>query len=130
MTLDLNNTFANAALDAIYDTNMPAGSIVEIRTGAPAGAENAAGGSLLDTITTPATPWAAAAAGSKSKSGTWANTASGAGVAGHFRMKNAAGTKLEEGTVTATGGGGDMTIDNTNIAVGQNVTITGYTRTL
>ena len=130
MSLDFNNTIANLALDWIYDTHYPAGSIVEIRTGAPAGAENAAGGSLLVSITTPASPWAAASAGSKAKANTWAAAGSGAGVAGHFRLKNAAGTKLEEGTVTATGGGGDMTIDNTNIAIGQNVTVTGYTRTL
>jgi hypothetical protein len=129
MTLDLNNTFANAVLDR-YDTEMPAGSLLEIRTGAPAGAENAAGGSLLAQITLPASPWGAAASGSKAKSGTWSVAATGAGTAGHFRLKNAAGTKLEEGTITATGGGGDMTIDNTSIAVGQVVTVTGYTRTL
>jgi hypothetical protein len=130
MTLDLNNTLANLGLDAIYDTHFPAGSTVEIRTGAPAGAEGAAGGALLVPVVTPAAPWAVAAAGSKAKSGVWAAAATGAGVAGSFRMKNAAGTKLEEGTVTATGGGGDMTVDNTNVAIGQNVTITGYTRTL
>jgi hypothetical protein len=34
-----------------------------------------------------------------------------------------------QGTVTATGGGGDMTIDNTSIASGQSVTVTGFTLT-
>ena len=33
------------------------------------------------------------------------------------------------GTVTATGGGGDMTVDNTNIANGQSGTITSFTYT-
>ena len=130
MVLDYNNALANAALNAIYDTNFPAGSIVEIRTGAPAGAENAAGGSLLASITTPAGPWAAAAAGSKAKAGVWQDAAAdAAGTAGHFRKKNAAGTLLEEGTITVTGGGGDMTLDNIVIAINQVVTITGYTRT-
>jgi hypothetical protein len=31
--------------------------------------------------------------------------------------------------VTATGGGGDMTLDNTSIASGQQVTITSFTIT-
>lgn len=129
MVLDLNNTVANAILDR-YDTEFPAGSILEIRTGAPPGAENAAAGTLLVSITLPATPWAAAASGSKAKNGAWSAAAAATGTAGHFRLKNAAGTKLEEGTVTATGGGGDMTIDNTSIASGQTVTVTTYTRTL
>ena len=32
-----------------------------------------------------------------------------------------------QGSVTATGGGGDMTLDNTSIASGQTVTITSFT---
>lgn len=131
MTLDYNTLHATSSLDAIYDTNFPAGSILEIRSGAPAGADNAAGGTLLASITLPATPWAAAGGtGSKAKQGTWQDASADAtGTAGHFRLKNAAGTKLEEGTVTATGGGGDMTLDNTSINITQVVTVTGYTRT-
>jgi hypothetical protein len=34
-----------------------------------------------------------------------------------------------QGTVTATGGGGDMTLDNAVIALAQVVTITGFTLT-
>ena len=32
--------------------------------------------------------------------------------------------------ITATGGGGDMTVDNTSIAFGQTVNITGFTKTM
>ena len=32
-----------------------------------------------------------------------------------------------QGTITATGGGGDMTLDNTSIASAQQVTITSFT---
>lgn len=131
--LDLNNTLADAILDR-YDTEFPAGSILEIRSGAPAGAQNAAGGALLCSITLPAGPWAASAGGSKAKAGAWTDVgtvAAGGGTnAGHFRLKNAAGTKLEEGTITVTGGGGDATIDNLSIATGQAVTVTSYTHTL
>jgi hypothetical protein len=31
--------------------------------------------------------------------------------------------------VTATGGGGDLTLDNTSLATGQDVLITGFTLT-
>lgn len=130
MAIDLKNTSANDLLDR-YDTLFPAGAILEIRSGAAPGAENAATGTLLASITLPATPWAAAAAGSKAKSGTWSDTsADAAGTAAHYRLKNAGDTHREEGTITATGGGGDMTLDNTSIAVAQVVTITSFTRTL
>lgn len=129
MTLDLNSTLAHAILDR-YDTEFPAGSLFQVRSGAPAGADNAAGGSLGAEITLPATPWAAAASNAKTKNGTWSVAATGAITAGHFRLKNSGDTKREEGTITATGGGGDATIDNTSIAVGQTVTVSTYTHTL
>jgi hypothetical protein len=34
-----------------------------------------------------------------------------------------------QGSITATGGGGDMTLDNTSIASGQTITVTGFTLT-
>lgn len=119
---------ANYSLDQFLDNKFPAGSKVQIRTGAPAGCSQAAGGSLLVEITTPATPWAAASGGSKAKNGTWSASATGSGTAGHYRMTN--GTDVHEGTVTATGGGGDMELDNTSITATQVVTITAFTRTL
>jgi hypothetical protein len=127
MAVDLNNLLANAMLDR-YDTEFPAGSLVQIRTGAPPGAEAAAGGTLLAEIVSPATPWNAAASGSKTKNGTWSVAAVAAGVAGHYRMKNAADTRREEGTVGQ--GSGDLSLDNTNIAVGQTVTINTFTKNL
>lgn len=129
MAISYKTSTGNYFLDQLYDNKFPAGSLFEIRTGAPAGSDNAAGGSLLVSITTPATPWAAAAARSKAKQGTWQAAATGTGTAGHYRFKNAADTEREEGTVTATGGGGDATVDNTSINSGQTVTVTGYTRT-
>jgi hypothetical protein len=127
MSVDLNNTLANAMLDT-YDTHFPAGSLLQVRTGAPPGAENAAGGSLLAEITSPASPWAAAASGSKAKANTWSVAAAGAGTAAHYRLKNAADTKREEGTVAQ--GSGDMSLDNTNIAAGQTVTVATFTKSL
>ena len=74
---------------------------------------------------------AAASGGSKAKSGTWEDTSADAtGTAAHFRLYAADGTTCHmQGTVTATGGGGDMTVDNTSFAAAQAFTITGFTLT-
>ena len=74
---------------------------------------------------------AVASSGSKAKSGTWEDTsADAAGTAAHFRIYASDGTTCHaQGTITATGGGGDMTLDNTSIASGQVITITSFTLT-
>ena len=74
---------------------------------------------------------AAASGGSKAKSGTWEDSSADAtGTAAHFRLYASDGTTQHmQGTVTATGGGGDMTVDNTSFASGQAFSITGFTLT-
>lgn len=127
--LSFKDSTGNYYLDQLYDNKFPAGSLLQFRSGAPAGPNAAAGGSLGAEVTLPVTPWAAAAVKSKAKSGLWSVAATGAITIAHYRLKNAADTEREEGTVTATGGGGDMTVDNTSLAVGQTVTVTTFTRT-
>ncbi len=52
------------------------------------------------------------------------------GIAGHYAIMDSAGiTCHEQGSVTNTGGGGDLTVSNVNIATGQPVNITGWTKT-
>lgn len=127
MALDLNNALANALLDR-FDTEFPAGAILELRSGGSPGAENVATGTLVSSITLPATPWAAAASGSKAKSGTWQDTsADNPGTVGHYRLKNSGDTRRIDGTVTATGGGGDLTLDNVVVAAAQQITINTFT---
>lgn len=47
----------------------------------------------------------------------------------HYRLYLSGGTTcFEQGTVTATGGGGDMTIDNVSVTAGQQINITGWTK--
>jgi hypothetical protein len=74
-------------------TTFPAGSILEIRSGAPPGPSAAPTGTLISTIVLPAGPWAAAALRATPKQGVWeqANATAG-GVAAHFRLKTAADT--------------------------------------
>lgn len=131
MAGDLNFATANVGLDAIYDTHFPAGSVLELRSGEKAGAENPAGGILVAPITSPATPWNAAASGQKTRNGTWSGTTVAAGVIGHYRFRNAADTRREEGSVTVTGGGGDATVNDVTVSgAGLTVNVSTFTKTL
>ena len=129
MAFQFSTTARNAALDAI-ETAIGASAILKIRSGvAPADCGTADSGTVLATLNLPSDWLAAASGGSKSKSGTWEDTSADAtGTAGHFRIYASDGTTVHmQGTITATGGGGDMTLDNTSIASGQTVTITSFT---
>lgn len=119
----------NAAIDAI-ETTIGTAPTLEIRSGSvPANCAAADSGTLLASMTLPSDWLAAASSGSKTLLGTWQDTSADAtGTAGHFRIK-VSGTCHIQGTVTATGGGGDMTLDNVSIASGQQVTITSFTLT-
>lgn len=131
MTIQLSTGVRNALLDSI-ETAIGASAILKVRTGAaPASPAAADAGTVVATLTLPADWMAAASGGTKAKQGTWDDTASdAAGTAGHFRIYAADGTTCHlQGTITATGGGGDMTVDNTNFAAGQSFSITGFTLT-
>ncbi len=131
MAIQLSTTVRNARLDAI-ETAISTSAVLKIRTGAaPADCGTADSGTVLVTMSLPSDWMAAAASGAKAKAGTWQDTsADAAGTAAHFRIYASDGTTCHiQGTVTATGGGGDMTLDNTNIASGQQVTITTFTLT-
>lgn len=130
MTLQYSGAVRDAQLDAV-ETVVGTSPKLQLRTGAPpADCAAADSGTLLCEITLPSDWMAAASGGSKAKSGTWTGTGAAAGNAGHFRVKNSAGsTTHAQGTVTATGGGGDMTMDNINIAVAQAVTVNTFTLT-
>lgn len=129
MALQYSVAVRNAQLDA-FETAIGASAIMRIRTGAPpASCASADTGTVLATINLPSDWMAAASAGSKAKSGTWEDTnADATGTAGHFRIYASDGTTVHmQGAISATGGGGDLTLDNTSIASGQTVTITGFT---
>lgn len=131
MALQLSVAARNARLDA-FETAAGASAIMKIRTGAaPADCATADAGTVLATINLPADWMAAASGGQKAKSGTWQDTlADATGTAAHFRIYASDGTTCHmQGTVTATGGGGDLTLDNTSIAANQQVTVTGFTLT-
>lgn len=131
MTIQLSVAVRNARLDAIEST-IGTSAVLKIRTGAaPADVATADSGTVLATLTLPSDWMAAASSGSKAKAGTWEDTSADAtGTAAHFRLYASDGTTAHlQGTVTATGGGGDMTVDNTSFASGQAFTITGFSLT-
>src|SRR6185369_9730171 len=103
MSLQESVAVRNARLDAIESTIGTAAKL-QIRTGAPpADCATADSGTLLAELTLPSDWLAAASSGSKAKSGTWSGTAVAAGTAGHFRVKDSAGTNTGmQGTCTAT----------------------------
>lgn len=129
MGLQYSTTVRNAKLDAV-ETAIGTAPTLEIRTGAPpANCAAADSGTVLATITCPSDWLAAASNGSKAINGTWQDASADAtGTAGHFRIK-ASTTCHIQGTITATGGGGDMTVDNTSFATGQQFTVTAFTLT-
>jgi hypothetical protein len=131
MAVQLSVAVRNARLDVI-ETNIGTSAVLRIRSGAPpATCATADSGTLLAEMSLPSSWMADAASGSKAISGTWQDlSANAAGTAGHFRIYDSGGTVCGiQGTITATGGGGDMTLDNTSIASGQQVTITSFTLT-
>jgi hypothetical protein len=131
MAIKLSVAVRNARLDAI-ETAIGVSAVLKIRTGSPpANITDADSGTILATVNLPSDWMAAASSGSKAKSGTWEDSsADNTGTAAHFRVYASDGTTQHmQGTVTATGGGGDMTVDNTSFAAGQVFTVTGFTLT-
>lgn len=130
MAIQFRTQLRNAILDAI-ETDGGTAPTLEIRTGsAPANCAAADSGTVVATLTLPSDWMAAASGGTKAQSGTWQDSSADAtGTAAHFRFKTSGGTCFLQGTVTATGGGGDITVDNTSFASGQAFSITGFTLT-
>lgn len=131
MALQYSVAVRNARLDAVEST-IGTSAILEIRSGAaPADCAAEDSGTLLASCTLPSDWMAAASSGTKSKSGTWEDSSANAtGTAGHFRIKDSGGTTCHmQGSVTATGGGGDMTVDSTSFTAGQSFSVTSFTLT-
>jgi hypothetical protein len=131
MTVQFSTAVRNALLDAI-ETAMGVSAKLQIYSGSvPANCATAASGTKLVEYAL-ASDWASAASGgSKALSSLPLSvTALAAGTAGYYRFVDSAGTTChEQGTVTLSAGGGDMTIDNTTFTLGQTVQITGFTKT-
>ncbi|MEA3537596.1 MAG: hypothetical protein U9R73_00530 [Pseudomonadota bacterium] len=121
----------NAILNAMETTVGPS-AVLKIFDGAkPANCAAADVGTVLATLNLPSDWMADAASGSKSKLGTWEDpSADATGSADYYRIYASDGvTCHQQGTVTATGGGGDLEVDDVNFVAAQAFTITGFTQT-
>ena len=130
MTVQFSVAVRNARLDVV-ETTVGTSPKLRILTGAkPADCATAQSGTLLVEVTCPADWLNAASGGQKTLAGAWTAAAGASGNAGYYRIMDSSGTVChEQGTITATGGGGDMTVDNIIIASGQTVTVTTKTFT-
>lgn len=130
MTIQLGTTLRNNMVGQ-YESSVGTTPKLQLRTGAqPANCAAADSGSLLAELTLPSDWMTAASGGAITLNGTWTGTASAAGTAAHYRLKDSAGSVChEQGSVTITGGGGDLTIDNNVLANTQTVNVTSWTRT-
>ena len=126
MALQYSVAVNNSRLDAV-ETATGASAKLRIYTGsAPANCAAAATGTMLVEMALPADWMNAASAASKTKLGTWSGTGAAAGTAGYFRIVDNAGTTAHvQGTCGQ--GTGDLSLDNTNIAVGQTVAVNSFT---
>jgi hypothetical protein len=101
----------------------------------PANCAAADTGTKLAAGTLPSDYLTVSSGGAVTKNGVWAFTglpAAGTGTnIDFYRIKNAAGTVCHhQGSVTITGGGGVMTVDNTNVSNGQNGTVGTWSTTM
>src|ERR1041384_7881583 len=116
MAIHFSDAVRNAQLDSI-ETTIGTSAILEIISGSvPASTAASDSGTVLATLNLPSNWMADAASGVKSKSGTWEDvSADASGTATHYRIWDSTHTTCHvQGSVTITGGGGNMELDNKN----------------
>lgn len=132
MSIRLATAARNAAADSVVDL-IDAGSgagTIRIYTGTPhATPGNVPAGTLLATVAFADPAFGSASAGVASATDPAAVTAVAAGTAGCFLVSDSAGVGIFDGTVTATGGGGDLQLGSTALSSGITVDITAFTYT-
>lgn len=118
-----------AAITNAFDAGAGAGTI-QIRSGTrPAAPSVTATGTLLATVTLIDPAFGAPTAGVATIADPAGVTAAATGTASWFRGFDSTGAAVCDGSVTATGGGGDLTLASTSVVSGTTVDITGGTFT-
>lgn len=133
MATRISTAAAAAACNGVVDLldGGPAAGYLEVRTGSqPASVGTAASGTLLGTLVlsdpafgnaTSASPSVATASAITSDA-----TADATGTAGWFRAYDSTGVAVIDGSVTASGGGGDLQLDSTSIVAGGSIAISSW----
>lgn len=89
---------AKAGADDSFVSEVGTNTVLEVRTGSPAGVDQSAGGDLLVSVTIASWTAGAPAAGQVTGSNPGAVTIAASGKAGHFRLKTSEGDVVLEGT--------------------------------
>lgn len=130
----MTTRIAVAVADAMANAAGPLanGGSIKIYTGAqPATVATAASGTLLGTLTLSATAFGSSSSGTITANAiTGDSSADNSGTAGWFRaFKSDGTTAIIDGSVTATGGGGDMQLDSVAIVAGGTISVSSWTIT-
>jgi hypothetical protein len=130
MAVKLSNAAAIVACDAI--TALVDAGDMRVRTGAPpANGDSAATGTLLGTFTLPDPAFNGATDGNPHANAlaeTIADTVGVAGgAAGYFEARTSGAAVVWTGTITASGGGGDLEINDVDIVVDQVMQVVSWT---
>lgn len=132
MAIQYSSTHRTNAMTQLA-TDIGLNAIIKIFTGSPpATCATTDSGSLLATFAGNASQFGTVSGGVLTASAVASVTAGAAGTAGYFRIYPSGGgatAAVVQGTITATGGGGDMILTNTNIANGQTCSFTSLTVT-
>jgi len=133
VAINMSTALQNAIADRVVtflDADVGAAHI-QIRTGGSPGANNAATGTLLATLDFNDPSFAAAVLGVATMDNTpvLSTTGLAAGTAGYFRITDNSGDVAFDGTITVTGGGGDLELNTLTVSVGVTVEITAGTIT-
>ena len=128
MTLSIATAYRTAMCDALVD-GLDAGAgagTIQIRSGTrPANPNTTATGTLLATVTLADPAFGAASSGVATLTDPASVTAAATGTASWFRALDSNSNAIFDGDVTATGGGGDLTLATTSITSGLTIDITG-----
>jgi len=124
------NAKANAAVGLLNAGTGTTGGTIKIYTGAqPATPATAASGTLLATVLLPNPAFGTAASGVATMADPASVNAVATGTAGWARFADRDGNTVLDGDVTATGGGGVVTLSSTSLTSGAPVDIAGGTYT-
>lgn len=130
MAVKFSVAVRNAIVDTIETITGPSPRLIFYTGTPPANTSAAATGTIIATMVLPADWLTDATAGVKTLNGTWSTTASATGTIGYYRIYDSTVTTChEQGNVTISGGGGDITLDNVNAANGQTITMLTKTYT-
>lgn len=124
------STDVRDAMNDAKETAIGTSPVLELWNGSkPANCATADTGTKIASGTLPSDWMSASSSGTKSKTGTWTVTglsAAGSGTNAQYFRITVSGVCKWQGSVTATGGGGEATMDNVNVANGQTVTVSTF----